>query len=126
MLDMRKITFLMLLFWAASLGAQELIFDNSPEREIVLVDKESGLIYYVETGGRNLVCISIESGRILWKKDPLADWNSEDYRIKNPRIGRLRFVRGKNDVLQLEITYSNSYFGVVNPLSGLGYEGGRN
>lgn len=123
---MFKIKIFILFLFAVELGAQQLMFDDSPERPILLVDKDSGVVFYVETGGRSLVCISIEAGRILWKKDPLADWGSEDYRIKNPRISGLRYVRGKNNVLQLEVKYTNSYFGIVSPLNGLGYEGGRN
>jgi hypothetical protein len=48
-------------------------------------DRDSGIIFYVESDGRHVTAISPDS-KILWSRDPFADAHLEFYRTKTPCI----------------------------------------
>jgi hypothetical protein len=48
-------------------------------------DKESGLLFYVESDGRHVAAID-RDGKILWHRDPFVDAKLEAYRVEHPVI----------------------------------------
>jgi len=48
-------------------------------------DKESGLLFYVESDGRHVAAID-RDGKILWHRDPFVEAKLEAYRVEHPVI----------------------------------------
>lgn len=79
-------------------------------------DKDSGIIFYVESDGRHVVAINPE-GKILWCRDPFADAKLEPYRLKLPLIVYI----GKPNEWQIKgrekqyiaISFNSSQFGIM-------------
>jgi hypothetical protein len=48
-------------------------------------DKESGVVYYLESDGRHVAAIDRE-GKLLWNRDPFVEAKLEPYRFERPVI----------------------------------------
>ncbi len=83
------IVVLALVLFSTALAQSDVVtYVNSPRAfrgAQTFRDKESGVIFYVESDGRHVAAID-RDGKLLWNRDPFVEAKLEPYRFDRPVI----------------------------------------
>jgi hypothetical protein len=116
---MKKLILLLPLLVACVVVAQTVTYVNSARSfkgPQAYKDKDSGIIFYVESDGRHVAAISDE-GKILWNRDPFVEGKLEAYRVQKPQIvfiGKPNESTAKHHPGKfVAISFNSSQFGLL-------------